>query len=235
MSPDRYFDVVYAALNVLLFSELAATVVTVLVPGADSAARRRRPAAALCAAGIAVALVGGLVADGTLKSTDVFQQVRFGAYYAGFALILLGHRAALRAVGWRWRLLACGMVAGLLVAVPLLVVPATFVLNRYGEQVQLPVYWAPMLAVSGLGVVVLLRGSRSVEVDEAGRLLGVFDALVLLGLLRESGIIPDLGDGLVNLLVAFVPFTAAGAILVRVAWLPTPARRRPINERATVR
>ena len=114
-------------------------------------------------------------------------------------------------------------------------VPATFVLNRYGEQVQFPVYWAPMLALSGVGAVVLLRGRRSMEVDQPGRLLGVFDALVLLGLLRESGIIPDLGDGLVNLLVAFVPFTAAGAILVRVAWLPTPARRRPNNERATVR
>ena len=45
----------------------------------------------------------------------------------------------------------------------------------------------------------------------------VFAALVLVGMLREATLIPASGDSLVDLLVAFVPFTMGGVCLLMSA------------------
>ncbi|WP_168207621.1 hypothetical protein [Microlunatus elymi] len=41
-----------------------------------------------------------------------------------------------------------------------------------------------------------------------------FAILIFVGLLRESKILPDLGDPVANLAVAFVPFVAASVMLI---------------------
>jgi len=102
-------------------------------------------------------------------------------------------------------------------------IPATFVLNQYREQVQLGVYWVPLLVASAGGSVALF-GSAALEttvLKSRLRLVAAFEGLLFIGLLRESLILPDLGDPLLNLLVSFVPFVI-GAILLAISVLRDP-------------
>jgi hypothetical protein len=225
MQIARYFDVIYNGLSIALLLALAIALIRgLLLARRDSAADTAHGrGVALVAFGTALALSGGLVADGFLKSSPWFQQVRFGFYFVGFGLLVVGTMMVIRAAASgrsrRWRTLPFALlglfVASLAVSVPLVTIRSTFVLNQYQEQVQVPVYWLPMLVPTAAGAIALFvvavgaaRRSRARAVC-----VGVFEALIFIGLLRESELLPDLGDPLVNLLVSFVPFVIGGIVL----------------------
>ena len=232
MRLDQYFDDIYLGLNIAMLVGLALAVIFGLVgTRAADPSRRLWPAVSLIAVGTVVALAGGLVADAALKSSPWFQQVRFGAYYLGFAAVVIGTIVMIgatsdsgraRRVG---RALAVVFVASVIIGGVFVLVPATFVLNRYHEQIQLTVYWLPMLVAGAGGAVALIAVAPVVRAGTRFRvvLVAVFEALLFIGLLRESEIVPDLGDPLTNLLVAFVPFVV-GAVCLAIAAVP-PRRR----------
>ncbi|HEY4152782.1 MAG TPA: hypothetical protein VGM38_05625, partial [Pseudolysinimonas sp.] len=190
----------------------------------------------VAALGTVVALGGGLLADAALKSSPLFQQVRFGLYYLGFAAIVWGTviviRGCVQVALRRWivRVLVVAFIVSLIVGGVFVFVPSTFVLNQYREQIQLAVYWVPLLVAAGGGSIALFVASAdtSTLLRSRLRLIGLFEGLLFVGLLRESQILPDLGDPLLNLLVSFVPFVV-GAVLLAIAVRPS----RAVDARAT--
>lgn len=231
MRLDRYFDTIYLGLNIAMLVALALAVVFGIIRARSAKPPRGLGAAAvILAVGTTVALAGGLIADAALKSSPWFQQVRFGAYYLGFAAIVIGTIRVMRSAGDPQRArrlsraLAIAFLAAVVVGVVFVTVPATFVLNQYREQIQLTVYWIPMLVASAGGAAALIAVAPTVVAGVRFRvvLVAVFDALLFIGLLREAEIVPDLGDPLTNLLVSFVPFVL-GAVGLAVA--ASPPRR----------
>jgi len=234
MNIERYFDVIYNALSIAFLLALAVATVRGLVLG-----RLRNPdfdrwhgrGSALAAFGTGLALAGGLIADNFLQASELFQQVRFGIYFVGFVLVVLGTMFVIRAaVGSRTGalrrlsvVLLVLFVISLAISIPFLCIPSTFVLNRNHEQVQLAVYWLPLLVPSAVGAIVLFVAGAGSAPRARVILVGLFETLLFLGLLRESEILPDLGDPLVNLSVSFIPFVLGGIAVAIGAGI-----RRPI-------
>ncbi|HEV2389781.1 MAG TPA: hypothetical protein VGS04_03560 [Nitrososphaerales archaeon] len=85
---------------------------------------------------------------------------------------------------------------------------------------QQAVFWLPPFVVSVAGAVAVLFFALKLR-DSAVRRhavwFGSFFGLELIGMLRESALIPSSGDPLVDLLVAFIPFTAGGLCLLASA------------------
>ncbi|QDP98132.1 hypothetical protein FOE78_21505 [Microlunatus elymi] len=180
MRIDQYFDVIYDLLGIALLCGLAIALVRGVVISrrhAVPADARHGRGVALIAFGTALAFGGGLFADAQLKDSRWFQQVRFGIYFLGFAFVVAGLVAVLRASlgpdgrgARRWSLLLWILyLASLVVAGILLVAPATFVLNQYGDQVQRPLYWAPLLIATASGAVALGLARRGRSTDDAHR------------------------------------------------------------------
>lgn len=159
----RYSDEIYNALCVSIALTLCHCLVKSLcLIRARQDERGRRLARGLpsAAAGTLIALASGLVADALLKRSDLFQRVRFGGYYLGFALITAGMIAVANAgqperpagtrrwVGWFNVVLWAAFLAPLAIAAVYLLDPHTFITNVYGVQVQRTIYWAPMLATT---------------------------------------------------------------------------------------
>jgi hypothetical protein len=218
---ERYFDVIYNAISIAFLVALAIAVLRGCLLGRrrfDALDRLHGRGSALAAFGTALALAGGLVADGFLQDSAWFQQVRFGIYFVGFALAVLGVSWVLRSAvadrtGFRRflpRILIWLFVVSLVVSIPFLTIPSTFELNRYHEQVQLVVYWTPLLVASGVGAVTIFVAAVGSPTPARAIWVGIFEGLLFLGLLREAEILPDLGDPLVNLSVSFVPFFIGG-------------------------
>jgi len=86
-----------------------------------------------------------------------------------------------------------------------------FVLNQYGNQIQLIVYWLPMFVVCALGIVFSLlyciKGNRFLIYGT------LYNMLILIGLARESQIIPDI-DPVWNVFMAFTSFALAAVVLL---------------------
>lgn len=233
MRLDQYFDDIYLGLNIAMLIGLAVAIVLGVIGGrnAENPFRSLWSRVAVIAVGTLVALAGGLIADAVLKSSPWFQQVRFGAYYLGFAAVVVGTIGVIGAGGDTLRArrvgraLAVLFVAALAIGIIFVTVPATFVLNQYHEQIQLTVYWLPMLVAAAGGAVALIAIASMAAAGTRFRiiLVAVFETLLFIGLLREAEIVPDLGDPLANLLVAFVPFVA-GAVCLAIA--AAPQRRR---------
>jgi hypothetical protein len=237
---ERYFDVIYNAISMAFLVALAIAVLRGCLLGRrkfDELDRRHGRGSALAAFGTALALAGGLVADGFLQDSAWFQQVRFGIYFVGFALAVVGISSVLRAAIARrtdFRRFLPGIliwlfVGSLVVSIPFLTIPSTFELNRYHQQVQLVVYWTPLLVASGLGAVMLFVAAVGSPVPARTIWVGVFEALLLLGLLREAAILPDLGDPLVNLSVSFVPFFIGGVAIAIGAGMRRSDQRPGLN------
>ncbi len=177
------------------------------------------------ASGMALALVGGVLARAVLDRSPYYQQVRFVVFYAGFAAIVLGLATVLRVTdGVRRReqpdrvVRAFVGIFAVSVAVGLVLVfaPGTHVLNRYGDQVQLPVYFTPMIVASAGGVLLFL-GRAGTRRRRPSRWVGLFALGLLVGVLQESGLVPTPGDPLAGILGIFLPFAAAAWCLAVAA------------------
>lgn len=228
----HYQDQIYNALCVFIALALCyclAKSLSVMRSRPNETSRRQAQGIAPAALGTLIALTSGLIADALLKRSHLFQQVRFSGYYLGFALITAGMIAVVNAgqpatglTGGvsRSRSLRIVMWAAFLlplaIAAVYLLDRHTFITNVYDVQVQRKIYWAPMLAttISGAAALFLSAWQRRTMRDFAiAAWMAVFALLIFVGLLRESLIVPDLGDPLANLLAAFGPFALAGICL----------------------
>jgi hypothetical protein len=227
---DRYFDQIYYTLSVLILVAIAYSTYAGLrlhKLETESILKRRALGIVSAAIGIAIALLGGLFTDLLLKRSSSFQQTRFTFFFIGFTLVTFGVEAIARASQETCDLpnyfsqpkitssaiwvLYLGTLA---IAAFYLVNPNTFILNKNGDQIQLIVYWLPMLTSTLFGVIFLFM--LAIKIREKGERvhllwISAYLTLVLIGLLRESLIIRSLGNPLSDMLIAFVPF-AAGSI-----------------------
>ena len=229
---DQYFDRIYYALAVIILLALGYSAYTGFRRSTASTIeiRIQGMGIALAAIGTAIALVGGLLADSFLKTNSLFQQTRFFTYYVGFFLITFGlnqiSRAAQKASAspgeGRSQQDLTSLIFWFFFFVPLaisvffLVNPQTFTINQFGVQVQKTIYWLPMLTTTLVGALLLAVFAFTLQNKNRRALLfwsGAFSIFVFIGLLRESLILPDLGDPLANLLIAFVPFVIASVCL----------------------
>jgi hypothetical protein len=239
MRIDHYFDAIYLGLNIGLLAGLALAVVFGAITWRTRTVLRTLGAGvALIAIGTAVALAGGLIADAALRSSPWFQQVRFGTYYLGFTAVVAGTILAMRGTTDSPRVRRIGHALAIVfltavgIGVAFVTIPSTFVLNQYREQIQLAVYWLPVLVATAGGCAALIATFLKAPAGTKARLVlvAVFEGLLFVGLLREAEILPDLGDPLTNLLVAFIPFVVGGGCLA-FASAPNRARSRKSSDR----
>ncbi|ALE05648.1 hypothetical protein AL755_09405 [Arthrobacter sp. ERGS1:01] len=243
MNLEHYFDAIYYSMNAAVFLLLAAAVGRGIVltrrPGIASDIEHGR-GTVFAGAGTMVALAGGLMADALLKTSVWFQQVRFGLYFLGFALIMVGTCTILRGseregIGFLShirRILLPLFALTVIISGFFLSAPETFIHNSNNQQIQLAVYWLPLLLPTAVGSIALFSAAALSRSEGRRRtiLVGAFESLLFLGLLRESGILQDLGDPLINLLVSFVPFMLAALFLFAGTF---PRRQRQRQEHNT--
>jgi hypothetical protein len=198
------FDVTYYGLALVMLGLSGYTIVAGFVlrrAVADPLERRETVGLSLVAVGALLTLAGGVVflamERGGQLGGPLYQQVQFAVFYIAFALILYGMVATAR----RWPLLLwLGYVVAIGIASVVLLNPSS------GAKQQL-VYWVPLFYVTAVGVLLLpLRATRGCWHP---LWLALCFAALLVGLLRESTIIPSSGNPELDLLAAFVPFVVA--------------------------
>jgi hypothetical protein len=226
---DTVFEILYWSLGGIMLVAFIAAI-------ARSAAGLRRPSAdrlqaeGILAIGIgaSVTLVAGFSLNALRSVTgDLFyQQVHFALFYVAFGMILWGFdrvgmfgdhasrpgRAA-RTMVWAAFALATGLaVVGLLT-------PDSYRIVSGGEEryVQQPLFFLPLFVVLAAGAA---RLRIWLDPDERGMMrswLAALAACMLLGMVRESNILPATNQPIVDLLLAFGPFTLAALCLLRAA------------------
>ncbi len=203
--------------------------------------RSRALGMSLVALGTAISVLVGvsfdILAKNAILSELVYQQAHFSVFYVGFALVLFGFLAALFAA--REEVLPSGSQRGVnrlqiflwmlyilcvVVAAVSLFNPASYtVITSSGlHYVQRPIFFLPLFATLAVGIVGLsfaAARSRDPRLRRHLAWLDVFAVFAFIGLLREATLIPASGIPLVDLLVAYGPFTIASFCLL-VSLLP---------------
>ena len=175
--------------------------------------------------GTLIALVAGVGLDLISPLTDdlLYQQVHFTIFYLGFALLLHG----IEALAWptaassssrRLRWLGRGAF-GLAVAVAAVYLydPASYRVSGH-HVAQQGVFYLPLVVVLVLGASVptaMAFARPSERALRTARLwFATFATLALVGMLRESTLLPSSGEPMVDLLLAFGPFALSGVCLL---------------------
>lgn len=164
---------------------------------------------------------------GTLGGV-LYLQVEFAASTVGCLLVLYGLDRVVfangsagdakkaRAVMWTIFAISAG------IAMAYLLDPLTYPVTAVAgtrHVAQEPVFYLPafvtlVAGAAGLPVAIFrMSGGRSPERRHAAWVAAFF-ALGIAGVLKESDLIPSLGDPLLDMLVAFVPFTAASVCIL---------------------
>ncbi len=236
---ERSFDVIYYSLSGTIILTLLCTVFygfKIRRALADPLQRNRALGLSLTALGMGVSVIGGVLLTDLARSgalSDLLeQQARFSVFYAGNGLILYGIDATASAARQsdpflsderRWVLLRVLLWASFAIAVLIAALylfnPGTYTFTYKGNRqhaVQQQVFYLPLFVTTAIGAILLpFLAVRSKDAALRGHLIwfGLFAAFVGVGLLRESVIIPLSADPLIDMLVAFVPFTVAGISL----------------------
>jgi hypothetical protein len=212
------FDLTYYGLSVVMLGLLGSTIVAGIALGrrfTSPIERREAVGVSLAAVGALLTLAGGVVfltlfRDGALTGLH-YQQVQFSVFYLAFALLLYGVLVMAR----RWPVLVwLGFVVTVVVASLFLFNPSSYTYTHSGSRVnavQQLVFWVPLFYVTVVGIVLLPW--RAAHGKWHPVWFGPCCAVLLIGLLRESTLIPSLGDPELDLLVAFVPFLLASFCL----------------------
>jgi len=238
------FDVVYYGLSALMLGVLCYTAVAGFALRRALVSPPQRHAAvgvSLVALGALLTLVAGVgfleLARAALIGDLLYQQAHFALFYVGFGMILSG----VLAPGGRWRIpLWVGFAAAIVIAAAFLFNPSSYTFTQSGghvNAVQQAVFYLPLLYVTAAGALSLpWRAMRS---RPQAIWLALFCAAILVGLLREAAIIPALGDPLLDLLAAFVPFTLGSVCLLiavrslrveRAPTAPTASEARSLSQ-----
>ncbi len=228
------FDATYRALNAIMALVLLATAGRALRlrrRSTDPSGRSVAMAVAVTALAVVLVLVVGVGLQAIRDSTgDLFyQQVHYAAFYVGFGLVLAAvdtvvsaarQDDVIRGSGRAWsaaRLAGWGVFALAVTIAGAFLVDAAALPGATGNHVpQQAVFFLPVFVVLGLAALVL----GFVALTDRGPLraacgwFAAFAALVFLGMLREATILPSSGEPLVDLLVAFGPFTAGSTCLL---------------------
>jgi cytochrome bd-type quinol oxidase subunit 2 len=233
---NALFEITYFGLGGVLAGLLLTVVITASRQArafADPKQRAGSISIALAGVGVAVVLIAGVGLDSIKNITGgaFFQIAHFAAFYAAFGLVLYGadHMASSilttdsGALSGHYRPLRVGIwtayVTSLLIAGWLLASAAiTAAANgSAGELPQQPIYFLPVLLALGIsGLIMLLLAVRPGEPTWLRSTVGWFAAfagLGMIGSLREATIIPSTGNPQLDLLIAFLPFTAGGVCL----------------------
>jgi hypothetical protein len=205
------FDLTYYGLAVVMIGLLGCTAVAGFALRLRLASPLDRDEAlgvSLAALGALLTLVAGVIfteiSRAGLINDLLYQQAHFSIFYVGFALILYG----VIAIWGRWRIvLWAGFVAAIVIASASLFNPGSYTFTESGghaNAVQQVVFYLPLFYVNVAGLLILpFSAARS---RQHPLWFALFSAAILVGVLRESTIIPTLGDPELDLLVAFGPF-----------------------------
>lgn len=232
------FDLIYYTLAATIVLALGYTVLVgfkIRLTLIDKLRRDQIYGLSLAALGMGVSVIGGVLLTDLSRGgrlNDVFyQQARFSISYIGAALILYGIDSAVSAARLtdpflrderRWVLVRITVWtlfgAAIVIAAFYLFNSHTYTYTYSGNRqnaVQQQVFYLPLFAANLAGVVLALLSLRSKDPFLRRHLIWVslFPAFVVVGLLREAMIIPVLGNPLIDMLVAFIPFTLAAISL----------------------
>jgi hypothetical protein len=214
------FDLTYYGLSVVMLGTLGYTVIAgITLRPALSGQRERTEAVgvSLAALGALLTLVSGVVLTDLDRAgvfNDVaYQQAHFSLFYVGFAMILYGVIVTAR----RWPLLLwLGFAATILIAAAFLFNPASYTYTQSGTRIraaQQVVFYLPLFYVTAVGVLLLpLQAARAHLLHPVW--FALVCAAILVGMLRESTLIPTLGNPELDVLAAFVPFVVGTMCLL---------------------
>jgi hypothetical protein len=204
---------------------------------ADQRQKSRVLGTGVCALGYAVVIIAAIVLL-TLMRADVvngfvYLQAEFGVAYVACAMILYGVDKAVfpmkelanqlsdarrefgvRAAIWASFLVTLGIALAFLLNTSTYTVSSTGSVQHVAQQ---GIFWLPAFFVVAVGAVSVpasaVRHSQG-AIRRQAIYLALFFLLVPIGMSKESNLIPSLGDPLLDMLVAFVPFTAASSCLL---------------------
>ena len=228
---DTIFEALYGSLGgimlVAFIASIARCVADLRRPSVD---RSRGEGILAIAIGAMLTLVVGFSLNALRDVTgDLFyQQVHFALFYVAFGLILWGfdrvgligdHASsagrARRTITWGAFAVATGAaVLGLLTPDSYRIVSGGGV--RYVQQ---PLFFLPLLVVLFAGAARLPTWLDQARLGTAQPWVAALATFMLLGMLRESTIIPATDQPILDLLLAFGPFTLASLCLYRAASL----------------
>jgi hypothetical protein len=237
------FDPTYYGLTALIVVlALAATLLSLRLGrrSADEKQRVRATGTGIAALGFVVVFIAtttflALLRAGALGGI-LYQQAQFSVAYVGIALMLYGVERAvttaetsdpqpnranrerkLRAAIW------IAFAVSVVVAFVYLFNPSTYTVTESGgtqHVAQQGIFWLPAFVAFAAGVgglPVLALVTRDATARRHAIWFGLFFVIELLGILKESLLIPSSGDPFVDLLAAFIPFTVGGLCLLASA------------------
>jgi hypothetical protein len=238
------FDPTYYGLTALIVVlALAATLLSLRFgrSSADEKQRVRAKGTGLAALGFVVVFITATAFLALLRAGALggilYQQAQFSVAYVGIALMLYGvertvttaetsdpqpkranRERKLRGAIW------IAFAGSVVVALIYLFNPSTYTVAVSGgtqHVAQQGVFWLPAFVafaagVGGLPVFALM--TRDATARRHAVWFGLFFVIELLGVLKESLLIPSSGDPFVDLLAAFIPFTVGGLCLLASAF-----------------
>ena len=242
---DTVFDALYWSLGGVMLLAFIGTIGRSASDLRRSAGdRSQREATLAVAVGALLTLVVGIGLNGLRSVTgDLFyQQGHFVLFYVGFGLVLwgfdrvgmLGDHAS--APGRRRRTITWGAFAlSTGAALVGLLTPDSYRIVSGGDvrYVQEPLFFVPLFVVLAAGAIQLPTWLVVAERQTARPWLAALAASMLIGMLREPAILPATDQPIVDLLLAFGPFTLAALFLFRAASVGN-ARRRISNDAAAI-
>ncbi|HEY6283249.1 MAG TPA: hypothetical protein VIW22_04920 [Nitrososphaerales archaeon] len=178
--------------------------------------------------GVAISLLA-LVRAGGLGGVQ-YLQIEFTAAYAGCATLMYGidrvmfangsgqRKRTLRGALWSMFFVSLG------IGFAYLLNPLTFMVTTVGgtqHVAQESVFWLPpsvTLIAGAVGLPAIVRANdKDITVRKHSLWLALFFIAIIAGVLKESNAIPSLGDPLVDMLVAFIPFTVGSLCILKSA------------------
>ncbi|MDA4124806.1 MAG: hypothetical protein OK438_05070 [Thaumarchaeota archaeon] len=250
------FDPTYYGLTALIIIVAVAAAVFGLrmrIKFTDHGLRTRATGTGLAAFGFAmifVATTSFLALDrAALLGGFLYQQAQFVVVYVGAAMMLYGVTRTVfpeadagletQRADREKRFLAAlwiAFVVSVVIALTYLFNPSTYTVTVSGgtqRVAQEGIFYLPpfVIFVAGaVGLPVFALRHRDSSIRRHAIWFGLFFVLELFGVLRESTLIPSAGDPFVDLLVAFIPFTAGGFCLFASALSLRPTGLPPSNQ-----
>jgi hypothetical protein len=225
------FDALYWSFGAVMLLALLATLARSVVGLREgSQARTRAEATLVAAVGALLALVAGFGFNALRPLTGdlLYQQSHFAAFYVAFGLVLwafdrvgmIGSRET--EAGRNVRTLTWGAYGlATVIALAGLLTPDGYRIVTQGDvrYVQQPLFFLPPLVALSVGAAWLPSWALGQRPDPVRRWFALLAAFMLLGMLREATIIPSTDQPVLDLLLAFAPFTLATLCLCRAASL----------------
>jgi hypothetical protein len=187
----------------------------------DAGGRAMSSGLGLASIGFSSIITEAAVLIAMLRSHQIggvlYLQTEFGLAYFASAVILFG---AIMSACFNPRLRSASWLAFALsvcIAAFYLLNSSTYVIISSGgveHAAQQEIFWLPAFTAMTIGAASLVsQRLKSIEVRGFSTWFALFFIAEFVGILRESTIIPSLGDPLLDLLAAFVPFSAGSVFL----------------------